>query len=144
LDRLFWTVLRATWSRWKDALVIVQPETVVVWHRAGFRLYWRWKSRARGGRPRITEEVRVLIRRLARGSRSRLAEQRHTQPTPDRAKADHRCHADFAATAWAASTIVTCGDKRHRKRCGEQPSFQFSPDAGPAATLRYDVDSADG
>ena len=42
LDRLFWTILRATWSRWKDALVIVQPETVVDWHRAGFRLYWRW------------------------------------------------------------------------------------------------------
>src|SRR5215467_9787328 len=61
LDRLFWTVLRATWSRWKDALFIVKPETVVGWHRAGFRLYWRWKSRRRGGRPRITEEVRVLI-----------------------------------------------------------------------------------
>ena len=65
LDRLFWTILRATWSRWKDALVIVQPETVVAWHRAGFRLYWRWKSRPRGGRPRINQEVRVLIRRLA-------------------------------------------------------------------------------
>ena len=65
LDRLFWTLLRATWSRWKDALVIVRPETVVSWHRAGFRLYWRWKSRPRGGRPRITEEVRGLIRRLA-------------------------------------------------------------------------------
>jgi hypothetical protein len=64
LDRLFWTALRATWSRWEDALLVVKPETVVGWHRAGFRLYWRWKSRAR--RPRITEEVRVLIRRLAR------------------------------------------------------------------------------
>src|SRR5262249_12998464 len=61
----FWTVLRASWPRWKDALVIVQPETVVGWHRAGFRLYWRWKSRPRGGRPRISEEIRVLIRRLA-------------------------------------------------------------------------------
>src|SRR5499433_3442455 len=65
LDRLFWTVLRATWSRWKDALLIVKPETVVGWHRAGFRLYWRWKSRPRGGRPRITPEVRALILRLA-------------------------------------------------------------------------------
>src|SRR5678815_5503429 len=52
LDRLFWTVLRATWSRWKDALFIVKPETVVGWHRAGFQLYWRWKSRPRGDRPR--------------------------------------------------------------------------------------------
>src|ERR1044071_5009666 len=45
LDRLFWTVLRTTWSHWRDALVIVKPETVVGWHRAGFRLYWHWKSR---------------------------------------------------------------------------------------------------
>ena len=65
LDRLFWPVLRATWSRWKDALVIVKQDTVVGWHRAGFRWCWRWKSRPRGGRPRITEEIRVLIRRLA-------------------------------------------------------------------------------
>ena len=65
LDRLFWTVLRTTWSHWRDALVIAKPETVVGWHRAGFRLYWRWTSRRRGGRPRITPELRALIRRLA-------------------------------------------------------------------------------
>ena len=65
LDRLFWTVLRTTWSRWRSVLVIVKPETVVGWHRAGFRFYWRWKSRPRGGRPRITPELRALIRRLA-------------------------------------------------------------------------------
>src|SRR5262249_29731930 len=65
LDRFFWTVLRWGWSRWRDALVIVQPETVVSWHRAGFRLYWHSKSRPRGGRPRITPGLRALIRRLA-------------------------------------------------------------------------------
>ena len=65
LDRLFWTVLRRTWARWKDVLVIVKPEKVVAWHRAGFRRYWRWRSRSRGGRPRVPKEVRVLIRRLA-------------------------------------------------------------------------------
>ena len=65
LDRLFWTVLRTTWSRWRDALVIVKPETVIGWHPAGFRLYWRWKSRPRGGRPRISPEVRALIRRFS-------------------------------------------------------------------------------
>ena len=48
-----------------DALLIVKPETVVRWHRDGFRLYWRWRSRRRTGRPRISEEVRTLIRRLA-------------------------------------------------------------------------------
>src|SRR3954453_9638651 len=71
LDRLFWTVLRTTWSHWRDALVIVKPETVVGWHRAGFRLYWRWKSRRRGGRPRITPELRVLSAGLRDISRNR-------------------------------------------------------------------------
>jgi len=44
---------------------IVKPETVIGWHRTGFRLYWRWRSRPKGGRPKITEEIRILIRRLA-------------------------------------------------------------------------------
>jgi transposase InsO family protein len=65
-DRFFWTTLRRFWSRWTDVLLIVKPETVVGWHRAGFRLYWRWRSRPRGGRPRITHEVRDLIGRLAK------------------------------------------------------------------------------
>jgi hypothetical protein len=65
LDRLFWTTLRHFWSRWSDVLVIVKPETVINWHRAGFRLYWRWRSRRRGGRPKVTDENRALIRRLA-------------------------------------------------------------------------------
>ncbi len=65
LDRLFWVVLRATWSHWRDALVFVKAETVVGCHRSGFRLFWRWKSRPRGGRPRITPELRALIRHIA-------------------------------------------------------------------------------
>ena len=65
LDRLFWTALRRLWPRWTDLLVIVKPETAVGWHRAGFRLYWRWRSRPGGGRPAITDEIRGLIRRLA-------------------------------------------------------------------------------
>src|SRR5260221_4094821 len=44
-----------------DALSIVRPETVVRWHRAGFRLFWRWKSRRRGGGPRIPAEIRTVI-----------------------------------------------------------------------------------
>jgi putative transposase len=65
-DRLFWTTLRRIWSRWADVLRIVHPETVVGWHRAGFRFYWRWRSRPPGGRPRISQEVRELIGRLAK------------------------------------------------------------------------------
>ncbi len=47
-DRIFWVWLSKLWSGWRDALVIVQPETVVKWHRQGFKLYWRWKSTGRG------------------------------------------------------------------------------------------------
>ena len=47
-----------------SAIIVVKPETVIRWHRRGFRAYWRWKSRRRGGRPRIDREVRNLIRRM--------------------------------------------------------------------------------
>src|SRR6266851_10196140 len=65
VDRLFWTTLRRVWSRWADVLVIVKPETVVGWHRAGFRAYWRWKSRPRSGRPKTSLEIRQLIREMS-------------------------------------------------------------------------------
>jgi hypothetical protein len=65
LDRAFWVLLRQLWPRWREVLVVVQPETVVRWHRKGFRLYWRFHSRQRPGRPRVTKEVRQLIRRMA-------------------------------------------------------------------------------
>ncbi len=65
LDRLFWTTLRRFWYHWADVLIIVKPETVIGWHCAGFHLYWRWRSRPPDDRPKITEEIRALIRRLA-------------------------------------------------------------------------------
>jgi hypothetical protein len=64
-DRLFFILLyRWSWSALK-AMLIVRPETVVRWHRAGFRRYWRWKSQSRGGRPPISVELRALIRRMS-------------------------------------------------------------------------------
>ena len=70
-DRLFWSWLSRAWPRWRSALVIVQPDTVVRWHRTGWRRYWAWKSRRRGpGRPRLSPELRLLIQRLAWSSRS--------------------------------------------------------------------------
>src|SRR6516162_6577241 len=48
-----------------SVLTIIRPETLVRWHRAGFRCYWRWKSRSSGGRPQIDTELRVLIRRIS-------------------------------------------------------------------------------
>src|ERR1035438_9461073 len=50
LDRLFWIVLRRLWPGWAEALILVKPETVVAWHRSGFRLFWRWRSRLRQNR----------------------------------------------------------------------------------------------
>ena len=62
-DRLFWVMLRKVWSGWKRALIVVQPETVVCWHRAGFKLYWTWLSRrgAPAGRKCVSRELRYLI-----------------------------------------------------------------------------------
>ena len=66
-DRLFWVLLFRFWPEWRSALVIVRPATVIRWHRRGFRLFWRWKSRFRKpGRPTIRPEVRALIRRMSR------------------------------------------------------------------------------
>jgi transposase InsO family protein len=65
LDRAFWVALSRFWPGWKDALVIVKPDTVIRWHRKGFRLYWRAISKRGPGRPPISEEVQALIRRLA-------------------------------------------------------------------------------
>jgi len=65
-DRWFWIVLCRFFSGWKSCLIIVKPETVIRWHRTGFRLYWRWKSRTKkSGRPRITSEIAGWIRRMA-------------------------------------------------------------------------------
>jgi transposase InsO family protein len=65
-DRAFWVWLYRLWPGCLDALVIVKPETVVRWHREGFRRYWRWKSRAgRPGRPAISPDIRKLIARMS-------------------------------------------------------------------------------
>ena len=65
-DRAFWVALSRLWTGWRHALILVKPETVIRWHRKGFRLYWTWKSRNRGGRPRIDAEIRALVQRMAR------------------------------------------------------------------------------
>ena len=64
-DRLLWVWLSRIWPEWRAALRIVKPETVIAWHRKGFRLYWSWKSRPRKGRPPVSTEVRELIRRMS-------------------------------------------------------------------------------
>src|SRR5271167_1647299 len=66
IDRLLMVWLNRLYPSLLDAIIIVQPETVIRWHRCGFRAYWRWKSRHVGGRPRIDSEIRALIRRMSR------------------------------------------------------------------------------
>jgi putative transposase len=65
-DRLLWVMLRLLWPGWRKAVILVQPETVVRWHRAGFKLYWKWISRCRWeeGR-RAGNYVSFIIRMVA-------------------------------------------------------------------------------
>src|SRR5436190_13773731 len=67
LDRLLWVLLYRICPKVIDAIVLVKPATVVEWHRKGFRFYWRWRSRG-PGRPRISADIRDLIRRMSRAN----------------------------------------------------------------------------
>ncbi len=63
-DRLFWVFLSRFWGNWKETLIIVKPDTVVRWHRKGFKLFWKLKSRSKGpGRPKISPESGLLFSR---------------------------------------------------------------------------------
>jgi hypothetical protein len=68
-DRIFWVWLRRVWGDWKSALMIVKAETVIAWHRKGFRLFWTWRiHRGKPGRPKVPQEIRDLIRMLSRNN----------------------------------------------------------------------------
>ena len=79
-DRFFWLTLLRFWPRWKEALVVIRPDTVVCWHRAGFRRFWTWKSRRRFvGRPSTKAEIRRLVRRVAAENPTRGAPRVHCE-----------------------------------------------------------------
>jgi hypothetical protein len=66
-DRLLWSWLFEVWSDWRSAVLIVKPETIIAWHRKGFRLFWTWKVRhGQAGRPPVPKEIRQLIRTMSR------------------------------------------------------------------------------
>jgi transposase InsO family protein len=68
-DRLLWVLLSRFWKDWASSLVLVKPDTVIRWHRKGFRLYWAWGSRrVRKGRPAITPDIRELVRKMSRAN----------------------------------------------------------------------------
>src|SRR4051812_18733950 len=73
-DKLFWLLARLARRDWWRHLVLVAPETVVRWHRRGWRLYWRWRSRAPMGRPRVSLEVQEMIATMAQDNPSFGAE----------------------------------------------------------------------
>ena len=65
-DRMFWIFLSRFWSGWRKAVVIVQPDTVVRWHKSAFKPYWRRKSRGgKRGRPPLDPEVKAIVLRMA-------------------------------------------------------------------------------
>jgi transposase InsO family protein len=68
-DKLLWILARRWCAGWREHLSFVTPDTVVRWHRQGWRLFWRWKSRSRGGRPHLSAEVRALIATMSRENR---------------------------------------------------------------------------
>jgi transposase InsO family protein len=75
-DRMFWILLRRIWPSWSNARVIVKPQTVVARHRAGFRLFWRIRSRPKSiGRPKIDAEVRAIIRRMVKENPTWIVQQ---------------------------------------------------------------------
>jgi putative transposase len=68
-DRLLWVLLSRVWSRWRDAVQIVKPATVVSWHRRLFAWHWRWRSaQPRLGRPPIAADIRALIHKIHRAN----------------------------------------------------------------------------
>src|ERR1035437_4762651 len=66
IDRMFFSLIMDLFSNWKERLFIVNPKTVIKWHRTAFKFYWRLKSRPKGGRPKINWEVINLIKQMAK------------------------------------------------------------------------------
>jgi hypothetical protein len=65
IDRMFFSLIMDLFSNWKARIFIVKPEPVIKWYRTAFRIHWRWKSRQKGERPRISREVINLIKQMA-------------------------------------------------------------------------------
>jgi putative transposase len=107
-DRLLWICLSRLWRDWRSALAIVRPETVVAWHRAGFRLFWTWKvRRGQTGRPVISREFRDLIRKMCREN-----------PRWGAPRIPVSCSSLASTSARAASVSTCCTAASRRPRPG--------------------------
>ena len=141
-DKLFWVVVRALRGDWRRHLLVVRPESVIRWHRQGWRLFWRWRSRGPIGRPRLSAEVRELIATMARdnprwGSErirgellklglvvSKLSIQRYRERGLPSRRACRRRAAEVASWSAGSARRVAgeAGDFRRRARHGRARS----------------------
>jgi len=101
IDRLLWIWLSMRWDRWREALHIIRPETVIRWHRQGFRAFWTWKSR-RGqlGRPRVASDLAELVRAMGAGQSPLgcTSHPRRVAQARPRCVPAHRCATDATPT----------------------------------------------
>jgi hypothetical protein len=122
-DRLLWICLSRFWRDWRSALAIVKPETVVAWHRAGFRLFWTWKVRhGQPGRPLIPLEVRDLIRKMCREN-----------PGWGDHASTANCSSSASTSVRAASANTWCAAANRRLRLGAH-SWRITPSSSFLST----------
>ena len=149
-DRLLWVWLYRIWPQVLNAMVLVKPATVVQWHRKGFQLYWRWRSR-RLGRPRASTEIRDLIRQMSlanplwgapastascSSSASRSAKPRSGDVCRGGPKPPPRPGVAFCTTISPTLRRSTCSllqprrhcDDRHVRCCNRDVSSSLCPD----------------
>src|SRR5216683_309052 len=127
LERLFWVWLSDQWAGWRDALHVVRPQTVIRWHRQGFRAFCTWKSRrGRVGRPRVISELAELVRTMA------LANPLWGSP---------RIHGELLKLGLEVSqrTVARLMPRRpkspsHPRRPGERSSRTTSPTSSPSTS----------
>ena len=121
-DRLLWTWLCEVWSDWRSALVIVKPETVIGWHRKGFRLFWTWKVRhGQPGRPPVSKEIRQLIRKMSREN-----------PLWGAPASTVNCSNSALISARPAWASTSCASGSRRRKPGG-PSWRISMPSAAAA-----------
>ena len=106
-DRWFFIQLYRWFPSILQVLTIIRPETLVRWHRAGFRYYWRWKSRSLGGRPQIRSDLRVLIRQMS-----------IENPLWERRASTASCSSSGLRSRCRASSSTWSSDTGHRARDG--------------------------
>ena len=117
IDRLLWVWLYRLWPRCLETMVLVKPATVVQWHRQGFRLFWRWRSRS--GRPSVEREVRDLIRQMnaANPLWGSAPDSRRAAQTRHRDQPSHGCQVHGAKTRSAFADVAQLSaqsGRRHR------------------------------